>query len=295
MRAFEVKCIYIKYYVGRRDDSSIMIYDITRLATLDMVSARDIDAAMIRPNVYLMSHPAGTPGRKQNGFMLVEEGECFCEPVLSVGNSGFTLAPGDIAYFPRGANYSLEATKHPLRISRVSFRLLCGDDEVLFSESPFRVLPDAGFSVRQICSELCSANLAGDKLILTSLLFRLLHEIIQLMVQSSEKNRVDAAVKYISSHFYENTPILSLASSCYLSEAQFFRQFRKATGMTPVAYRNKLRIEQAKKLLADNELSIGGISRLIGFENIYYFDRLFKKYTGMTPTDYRNILFRSDK
>ena len=65
--------------------------------------------------------------------------------------------------------------------------------------------------------------------------------------------------------------------------------------MTPVAYRNKLRIEQAKKLLADNELSIGGISRLIGFENIYYFDRLFKKYTGMTPTDYRNILFRSDK
>lgn len=261
---------------------------ISHLASLGSFSFRDIDAVRIRPIGVPLSHPVGTPGRMRNGFILAEDGECEFELKPTAEKQRLVLKPGDLAYIPHGANYRLEATKHPFILSRVSFRLFCGSDEVFFSDSPILVLPDAGFNVRQICAELCSASLPGDNLLLVSLLFRLLHEIGQT-IQNCGNDRISRAIAYLDSHFFENTPISTLASICYLSEAQFFRLFRKTTGQTPVDYRNRLRVEQAKRLLLDDELTVGGISELLGFENIYYFDRIFKKYTGTTPTAYRKV------
>ena len=74
---------------------------------------------------------------------------------------------------------------------------------------------------------------------------------------------------------------------CYLSEAQFFRLFRKAAGCSPIRYRNMLRVARAKELLADDELTVGAVASILGFESIYYFDRVFRQYTGESPGKYR--------
>ncbi len=81
----------------------------------------------------------------------------------------------------------------------------------------------------------------------------------------------------------------ALALSNY-SEAHFRKLFREETGITPVTYLTKLRIDYAKKLLSAKStppIPLSQIALYAGFYDQRYFARLFKKYTGWTPAEYR--------
>lgn len=66
--------------------------------------------------------------------------------------------------------------------------------------------------------------------------------------------------------------------------------FKEETGMTPLEYLTKLRIEQAKRYLRHNQFySVGEIAHLCGFFDRYYFSRCFHKQTGISPKEYRKI------
>ena len=77
-----------------------------------------------------------------------------------------------------------------------------------------------------------------------------------------------------------------LAEMCYLGEAQFFNLFKKELGMSPIKYKNYLRMEQAKMLILSGECSQAEIAAMLGFENVYYFSRMFKSYVGESPSKY---------
>ena len=65
------------------------------------------------------------------------------------------------------------------------------------------------------------------------------------------------------------------------------RCLKKVIGMTPVAYVQHLRVEEAKSLLQHTDLSVHAIGERVGVEDVNYFIRLFKKTEGMTPQTYR--------
>ena len=50
-------------------------------------------------------------------------------------------------------------------------------------------------------------------------------------------------------------------------------------------YYNLMKIKEAKKLLSKN--SVSEVSRLLSFNNPYYFSRVFKKYEGISPSEYK--------
>lgn len=81
--------------------------------------------------------------------------------------------------------------------------------------------------------------------------------------------------------------VAMLASECGLSHAQFIRLFRESFGQTPSDYIVSLRLQKAKELLSQTELSVKKISEICGFENQYYFSNFFKHRVGYAPTDYR--------
>ena len=57
--------------------------------------------------------------------------------------------------------------------------------------------------------------------------------------------------------------------------------------MTYLSYVNRVRIEQAKKLLNDDALSITDTGYAVGYTDLTHFERIFKKVSGITPSQYR--------
>ncbi len=77
-----------------------------------------------------------------------------------------------------------------------------------------------------------------------------------------------------------------LASLANLSPKYLCRAFREAFGVTPLAYRQELRLREAQRLLSTSNLRIGEIATNVGFQSVYHFSRLFRKRIGCTPTAY---------
>ena len=81
--------------------------------------------------------------------------------------------------------------------------------------------------------------------------------------------------------------VASLAASFNLSVAHFIRAFKRYTGMTPLSYRQKCQLEQAKSLLSGSDLGIVAISQACGYNDPLYFSRIFKKHVGVSPKYFR--------
>ena len=87
----------------------------------------------------------------------------------------------------------------------------------------------------------------------------------------------------------ENTDsIESIARECGYSRAVFFRKIREATGCSPHAYREKIRLRRARELLLKSSKTIFDIAELCHFNEATYFSRRFKQQFGMTPVEFRN-------
>ena len=90
------------------------------------------------------------------------------------------------------------------------------------------------------------------------------------------KDRMDAA-----SH--EAWPVHRLAEVSSVSEAHFARSFKQAFGLPPHRYLLTRRIERAKTLLRDTELSITDIAFQTGWQSLGTFGRIFRDITGESP------------
>jgi AraC-like DNA-binding protein len=62
--------------------------------------------------------------------------------------------------------------------------------------------------------------------------------------------------------------------------------FKNAAGMGVMEYFNRLKMEEAKRMIREGKHNFTEISQLLGFSSIYYFSRFFKKHSNMTPTEY---------
>ncbi len=71
------------------------------------------------------------------------------------------------------------------------------------------------------------------------------------------------------------------------SQSHFCALFKRQTGMSPLAYFNRLKIQRACLLLRETDLKINQICHKLGIKDQYYFSRLFSKTMGQSPTDYR--------
>jgi transcriptional regulator GlxA family with amidase domain len=81
-----------------------------------------------------------------------------------------------------------------------------------------------------------------------------------------------------------NTELLKLAK---LPKRTFDRRFKGATGYSPLAYVQAMRIEEAKHLLETGDQAVDAIGRMVGYEDVSSFRRLFRRNAGMSPAAYR--------
>ena len=98
---------------------------------------------------------------------------------------------------------------------------------------------------------------------------------------------IQAAQRWLDTHFSVANPLEQMIEHSRLAERTFKRRFTRATGLTPIEYVQRLRVEDGKRRLERTETSIDEISWQVGYEDPAFFRRLFKRRTGMTPGAYR--------
>ncbi|MDC0361526.1 helix-turn-helix domain-containing protein [Halioglobus sp.] len=84
--------------------------------------------------------------------------------------------------------------------------------------------------------------------------------------------------------------IAQLAEKMQMSPRTLNRRFKKATGITPLAYLQHLRIAGARELLRHSNLAIGDIAWQQGIQDVSYFSQLFRRHCGITPLQYRETV-----
>lgn len=94
-------------------------------------------------------------------------------------------------------------------------------------------------------------------------------------------------LKYISEHLQEDISLETIATYINMNSSYFSRYFKSKTGGNFVDFLTSIRIEKAKELLAETELSIDEISIRVGHVNKAYFTKVFKKVTGFNPGEFR--------
>jgi signal transduction histidine kinase/AraC-like DNA-binding protein/ABC-type sugar transport system substrate-binding protein len=98
---------------------------------------------------------------------------------------------------------------------------------------------------------------------------------------------VRRAMAYVHDHYADPITRQDLARYVGLSDDYLTYCFRQETGLTPVAYLNRYRVNQAKTLLTESDRSITDIALAVGFSTSGYFSRVFRRETGLSPDAYR--------
>ncbi|MEF3303823.1 helix-turn-helix domain-containing protein [Paenibacillus sp. GYB003] len=107
----------------------------------------------------------------------------------------------------------------------------------------------------------------------------------------SEPNSPDPVMSKASAlirkHAFQTIDLKQIAASLELSPARLTQKFKSEFGVTPIHYLTSIRLEKAKRLLLDTNLTLEQISESIGYQNGYYLNRIFLKHMNVTPAKYR--------
>ena len=98
---------------------------------------------------------------------------------------------------------------------------------------------------------------------------------------------IEAAQDWVAGHFSVADPVEEMVRRSGLAERTFKRRFTQAAGLSPIAYVQRLRIEDAKRRLERTEAPVDEVSWQVGYEDPAFFRRLFRRVTGLAPGAYR--------
>ena len=93
--------------------------------------------------------------------------------------------------------------------------------------------------------------------------------------------------EYVAGHPGEDLSLGRLAGMFHINPSYLSRSFHQTIGQPLSQYITGVRLETAKRLLNEENLKIGEISQIVGFETPGYFTKVFNKAVGMTPKEYR--------
>jgi transcriptional regulator GlxA family with amidase domain len=79
----------------------------------------------------------------------------------------------------------------------------------------------------------------------------------------------------------------ALADEFHVTSRTVLRRYRQETGMTPLQWLQKARIEKAKHLLELSAMPVAEVVTAVGYQDLATFSRLFARETGQTPGHYR--------
>ncbi len=97
------------------------------------------------------------------------------------------------------------------------------------------------------------------------------------------------AEEFLRAAFVSDDALIQAVANAGIPERSFKRRFKRATGVSLIAYVQNLRVDEAKRLLETDRASADEVAAMVGYENPAFFRRLFRRCTGLTPGEYRRM------
>ncbi|MBE5868431.1 MAG: helix-turn-helix domain-containing protein [Lachnospiraceae bacterium] len=118
-------------------------------------------------------------------------------------------------------------------------------------------------------------------------MFRKLDSSAEGRLSSKQKEAVSATVTYLKENYHNHITLEELAMRIFLSKDYLNRIFREAVGLPVNAFLQKLRVEEACRLLSTTDIPVLDVAVACGFSDSKFFYAVFKRIMHMTPGEYR--------
>ena len=116
-----------------------------------------------------------------------------------------------------------------------------------------------------------------------------------LLLRQSNYNAVQELILYLETNYAQKITGSDLEQLFHINFDHFNRLFKKVTGITIFAYKNKLRINRAKVLLSTTDKTVAQVAAEVGYQDVFSFSHAFKKATGFSPIEYAKSYIRDSE
>ena len=231
-----------------------------------------------------------TAGKINSSFGYIVKGSCVCYPI----GKAIEVPQGSLFYLPNGVRYRSVWTGSP-EIEQYCFHIInhkySNDAERYY---PLQVIPalstpETGEIFRTIFG-LFATNERTDQIRALGMYYAFYASVLPYLKAEqpvSYSPAVLAAIAFIEEHYAQNQSVAELAEACFVSESRLYHLFRKEMGISPIKYRNEIRVERTANELRKRNRQISDIAFECGFNSMTYFYEVFKAHTGMKPSEYQ--------
>lgn len=105
-----------------------------------------------------------------------------------------------------------------------------------------------------------------------------------------DQARVQAVARFMTENLARRIDHPALERASGLSPSRLQALFREVTGYPPLDYLRRLRVEEARQLLADSRLAVKEVAARTGFRDTSHFSKVFRRVDGLAPAHYRDAL-----
>jgi AraC-like DNA-binding protein len=132
------------------------------------------------------------------------------------------------------------------------------------------------------------ASKALAPLIIREIVFRLLQggqgaRLSHLLVTGANTRRIAQAIGYLRENFNRSLRIEELAHQFGMSVSGFHHHFKSVTAMSPLQFQKQLRLQEARRLMLNENLDAASAGYRVGYDDPAYFNRDYKKLFGAPP------------
>ena len=205
---------------------------------------------------------------------------------------------GDIVYLPDDAEYrSSWENADEIDYISIEFKLedekgevvLLNDDITVIARDKYNVLDDAFENFFNVYTK----GALGYKLKCKALLYDIIMSVTVEHIRT-EMGDVYKGILFIENNYTSDISVNELAKLSGMCQTGFRAKFRRLKGMSPIEYRNYLRIKHAAELLRNEDYTVTEAAENVNLPDLCYFSRLFKRYMGVSPRDYRASVTASE-
>ncbi|MEM7345206.1 MAG: AraC family transcriptional regulator, partial [Chloroflexota bacterium] len=107
-----------------------------------------------------------------------------------------------------------------------------------------------------------------------------------LETQSAYPEVVRSAMLYLAENYTERFDAALTAAAVNVSTSHLRALFKQWLGESPRQYHTRYRLDQARRLLKEQRLSISEVALAVGYDDVRYFSRVFKRFSGVSPSEY---------